>query len=165
MFTQATTPTQFATIAALAHEIWTEHYTPIIGSAQVDYMLARFQSETAIAAQVQTEGYRYYLAENAGAAIGYFAVRPRAEVLFLSKIYVHSAWRGQGWGRQMLRFIEHLARETDKPKIALTVNRHNSESIAAYHKLGFETLGPLQTDIGGGFIMDDFYLVKHLQSS
>ncbi|MGB0563820.1 MAG: GNAT family N-acetyltransferase, partial [Spirulinaceae cyanobacterium] len=62
MFILAQTPEQFATIARLARSIWIAHYTPIIGAAQVDYMLAKFQSAEAIAAQVQTEGYRYYLA-------------------------------------------------------------------------------------------------------
>lgn len=33
---------QIAAVAALAREIWTQHYTPIIGAAQVAYMLERF---------------------------------------------------------------------------------------------------------------------------
>ena len=31
-------------ISALAGEIWREHYTPIIGAEQVEYMLAKFQT-------------------------------------------------------------------------------------------------------------------------
>lgn len=162
MFTRATTVEQFATIAALARTIWTEHYTPILGTAQVNYMLERFQSAPAIAQQVQQDGYSYYLAETGGSAIGYFAVQPRAETLFLSKIYVQADRRGQGWGRKMLDCIEQLARDNHKSQITLTVNRHNTKSIAAYQKLGFENLGPVQTDIGSGFIMDDFCFAKQL---
>ncbi|NEO86352.1 MAG: GNAT family N-acetyltransferase [Spirulina sp. SIO3F2] len=162
MFTRATTLEQFAAIAALARTIWTEHYTPIIGTAQVDYMLSRFQSTAAIAEQVQQDGYFYYLVETTGSAIGYFAVQPRAETLFLSKIYVRSDRRGQGWGRTMMDCIEQLARDNRKSQITLTVNRHNAQSIAAYQKLGFENLGSVQTDIGSGFIMDDFCFAKQL---
>jgi len=42
----------------LAREIWTDHYVPIIGQAQVDYMLDTFQREEAIAAQL-AGGYEY----------------------------------------------------------------------------------------------------------
>ena len=34
-------PEQIAAVAELAEEIWTQHYTPIIGPAQVLYMLEK----------------------------------------------------------------------------------------------------------------------------
>ena len=46
--TAAAGPRDIALIAGLARQIWTEHYTPIIGAAQVEYMLGRFQSQSAI---------------------------------------------------------------------------------------------------------------------
>ena len=46
-------------IAALADVIWHEHFTPIIGKEQVEYMLSRFQSYPALQDQVLT-GYEYY---------------------------------------------------------------------------------------------------------
>ncbi|NCA83730.1 MAG: GNAT family N-acetyltransferase, partial [Opitutae bacterium] len=48
-----------AAVAALAREIWTQHYVPIIGAAQVEYMLEKFQSAEAIARQLAGEGYEY----------------------------------------------------------------------------------------------------------
>ena len=51
---------QIKETAMLAHSIWNQHYTPIIGKEQVDYMLANFQSEQAIKEQMD-EGYRYFL--------------------------------------------------------------------------------------------------------
>ena len=59
-------PEQIAAVAALAREIWMQHYIPIIGAAQVEYMLAKFQSAEAIARQIAEEGYEYYLAPGAG---------------------------------------------------------------------------------------------------
>ena len=38
------TPRRVAAVAALAREIWTEHYVPIIGPEQVSYMLDEIQS-------------------------------------------------------------------------------------------------------------------------
>ncbi len=43
---------QIGDVVNLAREIWTDHYVPIIGREQVDYMLEKFQSEKAIATQL-----------------------------------------------------------------------------------------------------------------
>ncbi len=54
------TETQIETVARLACEIWNQHFIPIIGKAQVDYMLEKFQSKRAISEQIEN-GYSYYL--------------------------------------------------------------------------------------------------------
>ena len=41
------TPADVNSVAALARVIWNQHYVPIIGQAQTDYMLAKFQSASA----------------------------------------------------------------------------------------------------------------------
>lgn len=150
-----------AVIATLADRIWRQHYTAIIGTEQVDYMLARFQSATAIAAQVQ-EGYLYCLAVGAAGAAGYFAVQPQGESLFLSKFYVLAGQRGQGYGRQMMAEVARIAQVQGCDRITLTVNKHNEQTLTIYQRLGFMVEEAIVTDIGGGFVMDDFRLVKSL---
>ena len=44
--------------AKLADRIWHEHYADILGSAQIDYMLEKFQSVKAIEAQMRV-GMQY----------------------------------------------------------------------------------------------------------
>jgi len=146
-------------VAALAREIWTTHYVPIIGQAQVDYMLKKFQSFAVIMQQLQ-EGYEYYLADSSG----YLAVvsDSAASSLMISKIYVKSGLRGQGIGRRMLDFAESLCRERELTILWLTVNKHNADSIAWYERMGFVNAGALVQDIGCGFVMDDFKMVKTL---
>ena len=56
---QATTDVALDKIAALANEIWHEHFVPIIGLDQVNYMVGKFQSYPALKDQVK-EGYEYY---------------------------------------------------------------------------------------------------------
>lgn len=46
--TLATTPGDIAKLAKLANEIWHQHFTPIIGEAQVNYMVDQFQSKTCV---------------------------------------------------------------------------------------------------------------------
>lgn len=46
-------------IAVLAEEIWNQHFVDIIGKAQVDYMVEKFQSYPALKKQIEQEGYEY----------------------------------------------------------------------------------------------------------
>ena len=148
-------------VERLAFEIWNQHFIPIIGKAQVDYMLAKFQSKAAIAEQI-ANGYLYYLFVNGDQHIGYMAVQPQDERLFLSKLYLLSSERGKGYGRRAISFLEKLAVEKGVGKISLTVNRHNADTISAYERLGFQNVGTVVQDIGGGFVMDDYRMEKRL---
>jgi diamine N-acetyltransferase len=146
-------------IESLAREIWTEHYNPIIGKQQVDYMLARYQSKQAVKEQIAS-GVLYFLIEEGRAFIGYIAVHPRGDELFLSKIYLRSSRRARGYGKKAVQFVETLARERGLRKIVLTVNKNNTGAIRAYEKIGFRNVGSLVQDIGSGFVMDDYAMEK-----
>lgn len=146
-------------VEALAREIWTEHYTPMIGSAQVEYMLDRFQSQRAVAEQLGN-GALYFLVRENGIDIGYLAVQPKERELFLSKIYVLSSHRKKGYGRKSLQFVEALAKERGLDRITLTVNKYNTRSIRAYERFGFVIERPIVQDIGNGFVMDDYLMIK-----
>jgi len=149
-----------AAIAALADEIWKEHYTPIIGAAQVEYMLAKFQSAEQILADIKKDGYVYFTAKHIkhDKLAGYSACKPE-DGLLLSKIYVLKEYRGNGFSRSFLEEAKALCRwEYDFNKIRLTVNKHNSGSLAVYNKMGFETVDSVKTDIGEGFLMDDYVM-------
>lgn len=162
MIIAATTPSQWATIASLAHEIWTEHYTPIIGPEQVTYMLANFQSEPAIAAQVQEQNYHYYLLQPESQPIGYLSIQLRPPAVFLSKLYLLASERGKGYAKSALKFIESFAAEHDCKTITLTVNKYNTHTLKAYQKMGFAIQKAIVQDIGNGYIMDDYVMEKNL---
>ena len=150
-------------VVSLADEIWREHYTAIIGSAQVDYMLDKFQSARAIKDQIE-EGYLYFLLGDGAKPIGYFAVQPKRKEgeLFLSKFYIRRSSRGRGRGREALSFMEELAKKNSLAKIGLTVNKSNIFAIARYEKMGFKKTASPVTDIGGVFVMDDYRMEKAL---
>ena len=67
------------------------------------------------------------------------------------------------FGEKVVQFLERLARERGLGKISLTVNKNNLDTIKAYEKFGFETLGPVVQDIGGGFIMDDYQMAMSVE--
>ena len=152
---------QLQKVEALATEIWHEHYTPIIGKAQVEYMLEKFQSVSAMKKQMD-EGYEYYSISENDSLIGYLSIQPRKEHLFLSKAYVHSKYRGFGYGKEAFYFVEIRAKELQLNKVQLTVNKYNSKTISVYEKFGFKKLKEAVFDIGKGYIMDDFVMEKHI---
>ncbi len=163
-FTIVSTENQIEIVESLAREIWTEHYLPIIGKEQVDYMLDRFQSKSAISEQMRT-GVIYFLMREDEESIGYLAVQPRDEELFLSKIYVKSSRRAKGYGKKAVHYAERLAHERGLQKIVLTVNKNNAGAIRAYEKIGFKNVSSLVQDIGGGFIMDDYRMEKAVHAT
>lgn len=148
-----TMPQQIERVAELAATIWTEFYTPIIGTDQVAYMLKHFQSPEAITKQIEEQHYHYYLFGD----IGYFATIPLGNVLFLSKIYLLHNERGKGYGTRMMEAVKEAAAENGYRSIELTVNKNNP-SLNIYEALGFVNLGSTVQDIGGGFVMDDYLM-------
>ena len=150
------------TVEKLAYEIWNEHFTPIIGKAQVDYMLEKFQSIKAVSEQI-ARGYRYYLIRTDEGFIGYTGVQPGEDELFLSKLYITSSQRGKGYGYKVVQFLEGMAKDKGLSAITLTVNKNNLDTIKAYEQFGFENLGPVVQDIGGGFVMDDYKMAKEIE--
>ena len=149
-------------VARLAKWIWRDHYGAILGDGQIGYMLDKFQSAAAVGKQ-RSEGYRYFLVRDSGAPIGYFGAKPDGENYFLSKLYLVKPARGKGVGKTCLSYIEELARAAGCKAVTLTVNKHNAGSIAVYEHLGFTVYGDGVVDIGGGYVMDDFYMKKELQ--
>jgi GNAT superfamily N-acetyltransferase len=155
-----TTATQVANVARMAREVWNEYYVSLIGQAQVDYMVAKFQSAVAMQAQVDS-GYEYFHIRQSGVNVGYAAIRHDAADarIFISKLYLLAAHRKAGAGRQTLELIERMARERGATHLWLTVNKGNA-SVQAYERLGFRIVEAMVMDIGGGYVMDDYKMEK-----
>lgn len=158
-----TNATQVADIARMAREVWNEFYVPLIGQAQVDYMVAKFQSAEAMQSQIDS-GYEYFHIQQSGGNVGYTAIRHDAADarVFISKLYVLAAHRRSGAGRHTLALIECMARERRATRLWLTVNKGNP-SVQAYERLGFRIVEALVMDIGHGYVMDDYKMEKAVE--
>lgn len=143
-------------IAALAKKIWRQHYTPIIGAEQVEYMTDKFQSPAAVQQQMEQEAYRYFLFLWDGTPAGYMGIQPSNGALYLSKLYILQSFRGHHIAKEALKFALDFCRQNKLTSIWLTVNKQNTASIAAYEALGFMRTRSQTADIGNGYVMDDY---------
>lgn len=148
-------------LETLAKEIWMQHYADIITMEQISYMLERFQSAEAIVQDMQS-GAVYDIAYANGEPCGYSAAVPDETGLFLSKLYVRQSCRGLGIARAMVSRIEQRAKDAGLPQVTLKCNKHNTGSLAAYERLGFNVAYACIADIGNGYVMDDYALEKVL---
>lgn len=141
-------------MSAIATAIVREHYDPLLGTQQNDYMLDMFQSPRAIRGQLE-HGYMYWFVCSGGRRLGFTAFYPRGDCLYLSKLYLYKHERGKGYAHSMIAFISDKARELGLDAIELNVNRFNS-AVGIYEKLGFKRIREEKNDIGGGYCMDDY---------
>lgn len=145
-------------IALLADEIWHEYWPSILSSAQIDYMLQKFQSEKAIQKQIEKDNYEYFFIKYENINIGYVGVSKKSDFMFLSKFYIKKEYRNQGFGKSTFSHIINYAKSFDYRRIILTVNKNNENTIKAYEKWGFKIIDSVVTGIGMGFVMDDFIM-------
>lgn len=154
--------TQIENLAELASEIWHEYWPCILSLEQIDYMVEKFQSYNAIKNQMENENYFYFLLEDKNIFLGYVGVSVKKDNLFLSKLYIRKEYRGCGCGKLAFKKVLQLAKEFNKETIILTVNKNNINTIKAYEKWGFKIVDAVVSDIGNGFVMDDFIMEYQL---
>ena len=156
----ATEDGHLSEIQKLAYAIWREHYPGIISSEQIEYMLREGYSLEALQRDSQQGGTRYDRASVGGALVGFSAYGPHsdADALVLHKLYVEATQRGRGCARKLVEAASEHALANSLNRVILRVNKHNRVAIAAYERMGFANRGSIVSDIGSGFIMDDYLM-------
>ena len=159
-------------LARLAGQIWREYWPAHIGKAQTEYMVERFQSLEAIKRDMAEHDYEYWLLvateqDDDGiekGIVGFTGGHDEFETnrFFISKIYLFPEARGHGYARRVIEFYEDLCFARGFEAMYLTVNKHNELGIRAYAGTGFETIDSVETDIGEGYIMDDYIMELRL---
>lgn len=139
----------------IAAKIWHDHYTSIIGKAQVEYMLNKIYDKKSLEESMQN-GQEYFFIINNDVKIGFFSVT-KTDVLWLNKLYVNTNLQGKGIGEKVINYISKTIHPNE---IKLTVNRQNYKSINFYFKNGFKIEKVEDFDIGSGYWMNDFIMTK-----
>lgn len=184
-FQPVRTDEEIARLAQVADTIWHEYWPAIIGTAQTDYMVEKFQSVSAITRDIAQHDYRYWmLVDEDGRTVGFTggatermtgdaahdAAIHHSDVVdgrwrkrfFISKIYLYAAERGKHYASRVIEFYEQLCSDEGLPAMYLTVNRDNELGVRAYKGRGFAVVDEGDTDIGQGFLMTDYIMAKEI---
>jgi GNAT superfamily N-acetyltransferase len=158
------TPADIQTLRTLAGAIWREYYPSILSAGQIDYMLTQMY-EPEVIRQEMASDVIWQLAIHADEPVGYlsFDHDKRAETITLRKLYLQPRLHGRGIGRQLIDHVKAAATTAGARTISLRVNRSNARAIRAYEQAGFSISGSLVSDIGGGFVMDDYVMTFEIQ--
>ena len=143
--------------SAFAQEVFIDYYTAINGYEHASYMAEKFLSEEAIA-QLIDSGAVFLLLKQENMPVAFCEYIDEGDRIFLSKLYVHKDLRGKGLGRIMFERCKEYARRRNRNSIYLTVNKHNTPSYELYLHLGFKIIDSVVTDIGNGYVMDDYVM-------
>ena len=151
-------------LAALAREIWYAHYPAIISVAQIEYMLEERYRAEVVLAELRRDGVwwdKLIIADAMEGFASYFLTGAPGEMK-LDKLYVHPRLQRRGYGGMMIAHAGAVAGARGCNRLVLAVNRNNRTAIDAYLKHGFHIAEAAVKDIGGGFVMDDYIMVKRV---
>ena len=146
-------------LSELSNIIWHEFFPSILTIEQIDYMVNKFQSYDAMKKQID-DGYEYYLLNLNDTYIGYIGIKKEEDKLFISKIYLLKEYRGKHLIKYVFEFFDEISDKYNLSLQYMTVNKYNSHAIDVYKRFNFIITDDVVTDIGQGFVMDDYIMTK-----
>ncbi len=162
-------PDDIGLVQRLAHEVWHRHYPGIITVEQIDYMLERGYSRDALLAFVgggpgATRDARGIALARIGATpVGFVAWYQAGDrAMKLERLYVLPEHHRKGIGRALIEHVAARAGAAGCGSLTLNVNRGNTGSVRAYERCGFVVADSGDFPIGGGFVMEDFVMLREL---
>ncbi len=151
-------------IQGIAEITWPISYTGVISPGQIRYMLDLMYNQTKISAAIRDSKQAFWLAEENGIILGFCGIEhgfPKPDFTRIHKLYVLPDTQGSGIGKILIQQAENEARKQGNKKLHLNVNKKN-KAVGFYQKLGFTVDYEEVLDIGNGYVMDDFVMVKDL---
>ena len=153
-------------IRTLAGQIWRSCYTQLLSVGQIEYMLEWMYSPERLLQDFRS-GVVFDWPVVDGIPVGYMATEldRSARVLHLHKLYVLPQHHCQGMGSGLLNQAFQAAWDAGCQRVRLNVNKGNHPAIALYRRHGFVVEASVVNDIGGGYVMDDYVMVRPLPVS
>ncbi|MGV3611275.1 MAG: GNAT family N-acetyltransferase [Fluviicola sp.] len=152
-------------IREVAETTWPISYRGIISPEQIRYMLDRMYNETKIGEAITDPKQEFWLAEEHGKTLGFCGIEhgySRQDITRIHKLYILPETQGSGLGRTLLDHAEKEAKENGNTKLHLNVNKQN-KAVGFYQKHGFVIAYEEVLDIGKGYVMDDYVMIKAIQ--
>ena len=152
-------------VARLSGIIWNRCYADILSRQQIDYMLVLMYSPETIRSEMDN-GISYCLVSDGGRAVGYLSfgkIRHHGQdAMKLHKIYLLPEKQGRSIGSESLKYVVGKTSEAKLSVLMLCVNKNNAAAIRFYERNGFRIADSIVSDIGSGFVMDDFVMERNI---
>lgn len=150
------TSADLPTIQSIAHRTWPDTFGSILSPQQIAYMLEMMYTPESLNNQ-QDKGHQFLLLNQDGIDIGYVGYQHNylPATTKIHKLYVLPAHHGHGHGKRMILHVRQLAEAAGQQRLRLDVNFQN-KAIGFYQHLGFVNIGRHDTDIGNGYLMEDY---------
>ncbi len=152
-------------IYSIAAITWDHAYKSILSEAQLDYMMEMMYSPKSFTEQLSIKGHHFIIASLAGKEMGFasYELNYRHGITKLHKLYVLPEAQGSGMGYALITAVENAARANGNDKVTLNVNRFN-KAIYFYQKNGYINTGEEDVQIGSGYVMEDYIMLKTFNS-
>ena len=157
------TTADFSTITSIAQRTWPSTFAEILSPEQIAYMLDMMYSEAALQEQVSKKGHRFLLLKEEEEAVAYasYEIDYLPGKAKIHKLYCLPETQGKGYGKALIFAVADLARQDRQQRLRLDVNYQN-KAVGFYHYLGFETVDRIDTNIGNGYLMEDYVMEMEL---
>lgn len=147
-------------IAAIGEASYRSTYPGILSEEQINFMLQKSYTVSAIQEMMQ-QGQDFYLLVEEAMAKGFIAVQLKDEaILRIEKLYLLPETIGKGYGHALINFAAAWAQQKGLSTLELNVNRGNP----AYHfylKQGF-TVREIVDIPYYGYVLDDYVMQKEV---
>lgn len=158
-------PGELSIIQAIAHQTWPVTYGEMISREQLDYMIRMIYSEHSIKRQMEVMRHEFVIGSQARIPFGFASVEQDYGIdrqLMIHKLYVLPAFQGRGLGKMFIGYITKLALEGGQTSLCLKVFHKNIRAITFYKNLGFSICGEDTSDIGSGYRIFDYVMLKNI---
>ena len=150
-------------IQDLTEKIWRPTYQPILTTEQIEYMIDMMYSTASLNKQITELQHQFLILQDDSTPIGFasYSTTGTPGIFKLQKIYLDGNYQGKGVGKFLLEQVAQQVKERGANILELDVNRFN-KAKQFYEKQGFSVYKEKKTDIGSGYIMDDYVMRKPL---
>ncbi|WP_436484340.1 GNAT family N-acetyltransferase [Chitinophaga sp. ARDCPP14] len=150
-------------IQELTEKIWRPTYQSILTPEQIEYMIDMMYSTSSLNKQITELQHQFLILQDDNSPIGFaaYSTTDTPGIFKLHKIYLDGNYQGKGIGKFLLEHVAGQVKNHGANTLELDVNRFN-KAKQFYEKQGFSVYKEKQTDIGNGYIMDDYVMRKPL---
>ena len=157
------TNSQLEIIQDLAKAIWPDAYGAILSQEQLEYMMEMMYSLDSLENQLKNNNV-FLLAKVENDFIGFASYElnfQNSNKTKIHKLYILPTIQGKGVGKNLILHIQEIAKKNSNSALILNVNKYNKAKDFYLHNQ-FEIADSLVVDIGNGYVMDDFVMVKKI---